>query len=82
MYARGNWRGHLQQGPRGSVTRSRGRRGTMASAADVSGGKSDRKFNPVGRDGEILRCLICDSRLRWKRKCSHSHKNNARLEEN
>lgn len=82
FYAKGNWRGRLQQGSRGSVTRSRGRRGSMAPAADVSGGKSGRKFNPVGRDGEISRCLICDSRLHWMRNCPHSYENNARQEEN
>ena len=33
----------------------------------------ERKQNPMGRDGKISRCLICESTLHWARNCPHSY---------
>ena len=33
----------------------------------------ERKQNPMGLDGKISRCLICESTLHWARNCPHSY---------
>ena len=37
---------------------------------------TNRRINPVGRDGQVPRCIICDSRYHWARHCPHSYENN------
>lgn len=32
-----------------------------------------RRLNPVGSDGQVSRCVICDSRFHWARYCPHSY---------
>ena len=34
-----------------------------------------RKLNPVGHNGEVSRCVVCDSRLHWARNCPHAYEN-------
>ena len=33
----------------------------------------------MGRDGQVSRCMICDSRYHWARDCPHSYENNEML---
>ena len=63
FYARSNTRGRYNFWPRGN--RRVGRR--------PRGNHSARKSNPVGNDGNISRCIICDSRMHWARDCPHSY---------
>ena len=32
-------------------------------------------MNPVDSEGNVRRCVICDSRLHWARDCPHSYEN-------
>lgn len=34
-----------------------------------------RRLNPLGSDGQVSRCVICDSRYHWARYCPHSYEN-------
>ena len=51
-------------------------------APRLTGGNSQamegrgRKTNPIGRNGKITRCLICESTFHWAKDCPHSHENN------
>ena len=36
-----------------------------------------RKTNPVGNNGQVSRCLICNSKFHWERECRHSYENTA-----
>ena len=64
MYARG---GKQWRGGRGGF---RGRRGTRGAAQSSRGG---RKTNPIGKDGNVTRCLICESKFHWARDCQDAY---------
>ena len=44
---------------------------TGANAEHLAG----RRLNPPGSEGEVSRCLICDSKYHWARQCPHSYEN-------
>ena len=47
---------------------------TGANSEPVGGEYSNsRKMNPVDSEGNVSRCVICDSRLLWVRDCPHSY---------
>ena len=48
----------------------------MSTSAVLSDERNNRRLNPVGRDGQVLRCVICDSRYHWAHYCPHSYENN------
>lgn len=64
-YSRGAFRGRGQ--PRGH--------GRQFSSYSDGTNASNRKLNPVGRDGQVSRCAICDSRYHWARFCPHAYEN-------
>ena len=47
----------------------------MSTSAGLSDQGNNRRLNPVGRDGQVSRCVICDSRYHWARYCPHSYEN-------
>ena len=47
-----------------------------------SGAQYNRKLNPVGRDGQIPRCVVCDSSFHWARDCPHSYENSEEKDKN
>lgn len=51
--------------PRGSFPRGRG---------------VARRQNPLGPDGRITRCMICDSRFHWARQCPDAYENKGNTE--
>lgn len=63
----------------GARGRYRGRgsgRGRQPSVSGVRGDRSGdrwRRVNPVGSDGNVSRCSICDSRFHWARECPDSY---------
>ena len=79
---RGNYRG----GGRNNRRRSRGRGGFKNFSASPSRNNpyvrstgavtpSYRQTNPVGADGKISQCTVCDSRMHWYAACPHAHEN-------
>ena len=38
--------------------------------------KSNYKNNPLDKNGKISRCIICDSKLHWAKKCPHRSSQN------
>ena len=30
------------------------------------------KFNPLNREGQVSRCIICDSKMHWASRCPHN----------
>lgn len=50
---------------------SRGR-GSQATSYGNSEFTSGEKPNPVGRDGKVSRCIVCDSMYHWARNCPHA----------
>ena len=30
------------------------------------------KFNPLNREGQVSRCVICDSKMHWASRCPHN----------
>ena len=66
LYSRGGTR----------VRPSRGKRGGYISGANRHPvGRNSSRNNPVGIDGNISRCLICDSKFHWARNCPHAYEN-------
>ena len=66
-----------------SSIRSRGRRGIgrgLKSNQNNWDSSKTRKTNPVGRDGEVSRCLICDSKFHWARDCPDAYENDVKKE--
>ena len=53
------------RGKRGGGTRNRGRDST-----------SDKGMNPPKPNGEISRCVICDSKYHWAKSCPEKHRAN------
>ena len=76
-YARGQQqRGRFFRG-RGRG-RGRGGRQSFTGANAVPLGTQSgpsRRMNPLDTDGNVSRCVICDSRLHWVRDCPHSFEN-------
>ena len=75
-YARAGrpWRGRARG--RGRPARGRGGRMPLSGAnSERIGGTSGgyRRKNPLDHDGNVSRCVICDSCLHWARDCPHSH---------
>ena len=35
-----------------------------------------RNTNPLGKDGNVTRCLVCESKFHWARDCPDSYENN------
>ena len=72
LYGRGSWRGNNARGRARIATRWRGRgnRG-VSTAPDYN--NANRRSNPVGNDGQVSRCLVCDSKFHWARECPHSY---------
>ena len=70
MYARGGRRGRRPwRGSRGA----RGRAPlTGSNRQAVRGG---RRANPLDREGNPTRCLICESKFHWARECPDAHEN-------
>ena len=70
MYARGGrrggrpWRGG--RGARGRVALTGGNRQPL---------RGGRRANPLDRDGNPMRCFICDSKFHWARDCPDAHEN-------
>ena len=56
--------------------RGRGRGESMSNSAGFGNRGSNRRLNPLGRDGQVSRCVICDSCYHWARYCPHSYENN------
>ena len=76
-YARSRPRGRARGGRGAYSYRGRGRAGkpvTGANSEPIGGEYSNsRKMNPVDSEGNVSRCVICDSRLHWARDCPHSY---------
>ena len=64
MFVRGSQRGRFRSSVRGY--RPRGR--------FVPRGAT-RRQNPLGPDGRISRCMVCDSRFHWARECPDAYEN-------
>jgi hypothetical protein len=59
----------------GNVRGSRGR--FMPRSGTYQGGNNrNRQLNPLGRDGQPSKCVVCDSVYHWARNCPHAHENN------
>ena len=59
-----------------SNQRGRGKRGPLTGSNMERVPNYDRKLNRTGPNGEVSRCLVCDSRFHWARDCPHSCENN------
>ena len=57
----------------GRFLRNRGNKGP----GDDSRGYGRRQLNPTDKDGQISRCLICDSKFHWAKDCPDSYENSA-----
>lgn len=53
-----------------------GRRGRQSTRARGHLRSSTRRQNPLGPDGRVTRCMICDSRFHWVRNCPDAYENN------
>jgi hypothetical protein len=71
LYARGNRRRRPFSGRRWS--RGQGRNGGRASFGGAQ--QAGRRQNPHGPDGNVSRCLVCDSRFHWARDCPDAYEN-------
>ena len=73
MFARrGAWRGNntRRRGRIATKWRGCGNRG-VSTAPDYN--NVNRSSNPVGNDGQVSLCLVCDSKFHWARECPHSY---------
>ena len=53
---------------------SRGRGDTPLTGANLQQpARSGRKMNPLGPDGKVSRCLICESKFHWARECPDAY---------
>lgn len=68
MFTRGGSRGR-------SRVRSVGRGRQASRVNEGSRGEKFRRQNPLGRDGKVSRCVICDSRFHWARECPDAYEN-------
>ena len=69
FFTRNNRRG------RGAFRGNRQSRGQGARKFSQTLNATNRKMNPSGPDGDISRCLICDSKFHWARNCPHAYEN-------
>ena len=76
LYAARGQRPRPHKSFRGYRPRGRGRRKSMSTSVNLNDQGNSRRLNPVGRDGQVSRCVICDSRYHWARDCPHSYENN------
>ena len=53
-----------------------GKRGPLTGSDMERISNYDRKLNRAGPNGEVSRCLVCDSRFHWAWDCPHSYGNN------
>ena len=72
-----------KRGFRGGRFSNRGSRGAQRGRGNNRNFNKDekRKLNPVGTDGEVSRCLICESKFHWARECPHAYENSKDDEE-
>ena len=64
---------------RGGVIRARDRGvSSFARSSPRSHTHTGRRQNPLGPDGKVSRCLICDSRFHWARDCPDAYENDGR----
>lgn len=68
FYLRGNARG------RGAFQRGRGRGNTLQRGGNASRG-SKRKLNPLDKNGNPTKCVICGSKYHWANSCPDSYEN-------
>ena len=62
-------------GYRGGRDRGGYSRGTTQQQFPRGGGGGGRRLNPVDRNGNVSRCVICDSRYRRARDCKQAREN-------
>ena len=65
--------GGFQRRGRGSRGGRRGR--WSAGARGYTHSSTGRRQNPLGPDGKVSRCLVCDSRFHWARDCPDAFEN-------
>ena len=67
----------LQRG--GGSVGARRRSGRFGTSASTRGRKyvNERKMNPIGKDGYVSRCAICESIYHWVRDCPDNEKDNS-----
>ena len=74
---RGQWRGKGRNMARPGNYRGRG--GYQRGNSGFNGGYQSEKYgkrrNPTDKEGNIMRCLICESIYHFARFCPHSHEN-------
>lgn len=77
FYAQGrNWRGRSSwRGPGRGASYGRNGNSTYMSPGRTNNQSTGRKLNPIGRDGQVSRCVICDSRFHWAKDCPDSYEN-------
>ncbi|KAK4327170.1 hypothetical protein Pmani_002340 [Petrolisthes manimaculis] len=74
MFARGYQRGRLRvRGGRRGRQPYRAR-GTSRPSTEQNS-STWRRQNPLGTDGQVTRCIICDSRFHWARSCPDAYEN-------
>ena len=65
---RGRWRGRGRARGRGRQPLTGSNNVPVGAAAGAR-----RRNNPLDSEGNISRCVVCDSRLHWARDCPHSY---------
>ena len=74
LYTQSSRRGRGRGGFRG-----RWRPRQNASFSSQSNASTGRRMNPLDSDGEVSRCMVCDSKFHWARDCPHSYENNSKF---
>ena len=54
-------------------------RGFAQQQYSRGGGGGGRRLNRLDEDGNITRCVICESKYHWAKDCQHAHENNPSL---
>ena len=74
LYTRGNGTGR-RGGRGGGVAARGGARGVSESRSQQIGLSkyNNRRQNPIGPDGRVSVCVICESTMHWARECPHSY---------
>ena len=62
---RGHFRGGRRINPRS--------RGVAPRAQRIETPSNRRRLNPIGSDGEVSKCRICDSKFHWARSCPDAY---------
>ena len=57
-------------------------RGGGGRGSKYSGAQYNWKLNSVGIDGQVSKCVVCDSRFHWARDCPHSYENSEEKDKN